>query len=119
MHGKLASLFLAAALAGMSSTAFAMPGQPVHVGGATASDDTAPVIKVANGCGPGGYRGPYGACHAYGTGPFRADITGCSATTGAGTAALRASGAALGAIAVTRPTTAACPAAAGNSRLGL
>lgn len=70
MHGKLAFLFLVAALAGMSSTAFAMPGQPVDVGGATASDDTAPVIKVANGCGPGGYRGQYGACHAYGTGPF-------------------------------------------------
>lgn len=49
-------------------------------------------------------------------GRFRADITGRFATTGAGTAALRASGAAPGAIAV---TTAACPAAAGNSRLGL
>ncbi|MBN8996922.1 MAG: hypothetical protein J0H94_17020 [Rhizobiales bacterium] len=28
------------------------------------------VIQVANGCGPNKYRGPYGACHKYGTGPY-------------------------------------------------
>lgn len=69
MHGKLASLVAAAVLSATSSAAFAMPGQPA-LAGTAASGDTALVIKVANGCGPGGYRGPYGACHAYGSGPF-------------------------------------------------
>jgi hypothetical protein len=27
-------------------------------------------VAAANGCGPAGYRGPGGACHHYGTGPF-------------------------------------------------
>jgi hypothetical protein len=26
--------------------------------------------KAADGCGPGGYRGPGGACHRFGTGPY-------------------------------------------------
>ena len=28
------------------------------------------IVPVANGCGPGRYRGPGGACHPYGRGPF-------------------------------------------------
>lgn len=44
-------------------------------------------IQVANGCGGGRYRGPEGACHAFGTGPFprgyngpyRANWNGCRA----------------------------------------
>ena len=28
------------------------------------------VIQVANGCGANKYRGPYGSCHRYGTGPY-------------------------------------------------
>ena len=28
------------------------------------------IVRVANGCGPGWYRGPMGACHRYGNGPF-------------------------------------------------
>lgn len=28
------------------------------------------VIQVANGCGPNKYRGPYGSCHRFGTGPY-------------------------------------------------
>jgi hypothetical protein len=28
------------------------------------------IIAVADGCGWGFYRGPYGACHQYGTGPY-------------------------------------------------
>jgi hypothetical protein len=28
------------------------------------------IILAADGCGPGWYRGPYGACHVYGTGPY-------------------------------------------------
>jgi hypothetical protein len=27
------------------------------------------IIHVAQGCGPGRYRGPYGACHRWGHGP--------------------------------------------------
>jgi hypothetical protein len=31
---------------------------------------------IANGCGPNGYRGPMGACHRYGTGPFPSGYSG-------------------------------------------
>lgn len=31
---------------------------------------TSRVVPVANGCGPGWYRGPGGACHPFGRGPF-------------------------------------------------
>jgi hypothetical protein len=34
------------------------------------STETAIAIPVANGCGWHGYRGPMGACHSFGTGPF-------------------------------------------------
>lgn len=34
------------------------------------ADGSSMVIHVANGCGPRGYRGPNGACHSYGTGPY-------------------------------------------------
>lgn len=30
----------------------------------------AELVPVANGCGPGRYRGPYGSCHKFGTGPY-------------------------------------------------
>lgn len=33
-------------------------------------DDGSLLNKVANGCGPNRYRGPGGACHRFGTGPF-------------------------------------------------
>lgn len=68
MHKRFALLLAAATLAGLS-TAVAMPARPLPTGIA-APDASALVLQVANGCGPGGYRGPYGACHAYGTGPF-------------------------------------------------
>ena len=31
---------------------------------------------AADGCGPGGYRGPYGSCHRYGTGPYPGGYNG-------------------------------------------
>lgn len=34
------------------------------------------VVPVANGCGGGRYRGPGGACHRYGTGPFPGGYNG-------------------------------------------
>jgi hypothetical protein len=37
---------------------------------------SAPVILVANGCGAGWYRGPGGACHPYGRGPYPAGYYG-------------------------------------------
>lgn len=69
MQGKFASLLAVAVLAGASSAAFALPTLPA-LGGIAAPGASALVLRVANGCGPGGYRGPYGACHSYGTGPF-------------------------------------------------
>lgn len=51
------------ALAAISSPSQALQIQPsVEVSSA--------VIQVANGCGVRGYRGPNGACHSYGTGPY-------------------------------------------------
>lgn len=34
------------------------------------NDASSLVIQVANGCGVNRYRGPYGSCHRYGTGPY-------------------------------------------------
>ncbi|WP_374115105.1 GCG_CRPN prefix-to-repeats domain-containing protein [Ancylobacter mangrovi] len=31
---------------------------------------TVQIVPVANGCGPGWYRGPGGACHRFGLGPY-------------------------------------------------
>ncbi|TDR93045.1 GCG_CRPN prefix-to-repeats domain-containing protein [Enterovirga rhinocerotis] len=69
MHGRLVSLLAAVGLASLSSAALAMPIPPSPIG-ASASDISPLVVRVANGCGPDGYRGPYGACHSYGTGPY-------------------------------------------------
>ena len=46
------------------STSHAMPLSPV---GKSASDD---IIRVADGCGPGFHRGPYGACRPLYSCPF-------------------------------------------------
>jgi hypothetical protein len=53
-----------ALLAGAASSASALPRSPVSLSPASE------IVPVANGCGPGGYRGPMGACHPYGRGPF-------------------------------------------------
>lgn len=67
---RRAASFLAAAMfAGLASMAFAMPIQP-SVTETAATDASALIVQVANGCGPDGYRGPYGACHRDGTGPY-------------------------------------------------
>jgi len=52
-----------AAAAILSSQSEAMPIQPL-------GDDASMVVKVANGCGPGWHRGPGGACHRFGRGPY-------------------------------------------------
>src|SRR6202000_660460 len=53
----------AAALAAAVSPSQAMPVlQP--------ATDSSMIIHVANGCGPGWYRGPGGACHRFGFGPY-------------------------------------------------
>ena len=66
------AVVLGLGLAAMTS-AQAMPLAPL---GQTTSDDGA-IIRVADGCGPGWHRGPYGACRplyncppGWHTGPF-------------------------------------------------
>ena len=60
---KNITLVLGAAIAAATSSQLqAMPSEPVS--------DASPVVQVANGCGPGRYRGPGGACHWYGRGPY-------------------------------------------------
>ena len=63
MLKKLAIVLTATALAATASSSQAMPIQPVIEGSPA-------VIQVASGCGPHGYRGPNGACHSFGTGPY-------------------------------------------------
>lgn len=67
MLEKFASVAAAAALLG----AVAVPSQAMPL--AQPADDSGMsslVIHIANGCGNHGYRGPNGACHSYGTGPY-------------------------------------------------
>jgi hypothetical protein len=52
-----------AALATVASQSEAMPVQQPAAGSSM-------IIHVANGCGPGWYRGPGGACHRFGHGPY-------------------------------------------------
>jgi hypothetical protein len=52
-------------LATSTLSASAMP-----IPAAQPSTETAIAIPVANGCGWHGYRGPMGACHSFGAGPF-------------------------------------------------
>lgn len=47
-------LLLGAAMLLLSTASEAMPMAPLHSG--------ATITQVAQGCGPGGWRGPYGAC---------------------------------------------------------
>lgn len=61
VHIAIAAGLLFAATSAASAFP-AQPGQPGIHEGAT--------ILVANGCGEGRYRGPGGACHRFGTGPF-------------------------------------------------
>jgi hypothetical protein len=63
MLRKLAFVLTITTIAGAASPSQAMPIQPP-------ADGSSMVIQVANGCGRGGYRGPNGACHSFGTGPY-------------------------------------------------
>jgi hypothetical protein len=61
---KTLTLFLSAAIAATTTSELrAMPIQPL-------SDMSPMVVQIANGCGPNRYRGPGGACHLYGRGPY-------------------------------------------------
>ena len=56
------------ALATVALAGAATPSQALPV--LSGAEGSSMIIKVANGCGPRGYRGPNGACHSYGTGPY-------------------------------------------------
>jgi len=49
-------------LLAVSAAKAAMPAIPL-------AGSNAPVVLAADGCGPGWYRGPGGACHRFGYGP--------------------------------------------------
>ncbi len=53
----------AAALAATASPPQAMPFP-------SSAETPSVIVPVANGCGPGWYRGPGGACHRFGRGPY-------------------------------------------------
>jgi hypothetical protein len=56
---KILIATVAIATAGLFATASqAMPAAPVH------QDEATAIIKVVDGCGPNGHRGPYGHCRA-------------------------------------------------------
>ena len=56
------------ALATVALAGAATPSQALPV--LSGAEGSSMIIKVANGCGPRGYRGPNGARHSYGTGPY-------------------------------------------------
>ncbi len=63
MLKTLAPVLMVAGLVLADGSPQAMPFQP-------AAAKTAMIVQVADGCGPGRYRGPGGACHPYGRGPY-------------------------------------------------
>ncbi len=70
MLEKLAFALAAGALAVAAAPSQAMPIRPPSL------DEAALIVPVANGCGRDAYRGPNGACHSYGTGPYPAGYSG-------------------------------------------
>ncbi|TCR60640.1 hypothetical protein [Bosea sp. BK604] len=56
------------ALFASASPTSAMPMTAMPITGA--GDAGSLLVEVADGCGPNRYRGPGGACHRYGTGPY-------------------------------------------------
>ncbi len=52
-----------AALAAAASPSQAMPFP-------SSAETSSMIVHIANGCGPGWYRGPGGACHRFGHGPY-------------------------------------------------
>jgi hypothetical protein len=59
----------------LDALAFDSKNDAVH-DAAAARESKASLIFVADGCGGDGYRGPNGACHRFGTGPFRGGYSG-------------------------------------------
>jgi hypothetical protein len=58
----------AVALGVLTFAASAMPSQAMPIQPLT--DASSMVVQVADGCGGGRYRGPYGSCHRFGRGPY-------------------------------------------------
>ncbi|WP_413993708.1 GCG_CRPN prefix-to-repeats domain-containing protein [Labrys okinawensis] len=52
------------AFAVASPTYAGVPTAPLGAGASSL------IVPAAQGCGQGRYRGPYGSCHRYGTGPY-------------------------------------------------
>ena len=83
MQMRLLNLPVAVGL--LFASTFAASALPAGPAGPIVSGETS--ILIANGCGGGRYRGPEGACHRFGRGPFpggydgpyRADWNGCRA----------------------------------------
>ena len=63
MLKTLALVLTAGALPTAVSPSAAMPFQP-------STDRWSMIVRVAEGCGPDRYRGPGGACHRFGRGPY-------------------------------------------------
>jgi hypothetical protein len=61
------TVVIAASVLGLSALPL-MPANAMPIGNGV--DTPSLTIQVADGCGPGRYRGPGGACHVYGRGPF-------------------------------------------------
>lgn len=69
MRKKFAIAFGVSAILLAASQSEAMPAAPQ-------ADRASLTIQIANGCGRGGYRGPYGSCHRFGTGPYPGGYSG-------------------------------------------
>ena len=63
MPKTLALILAAATVAVAASPSEAMPFPPP-------ADKSSMIVQVPDGCGPGRYRGPGGACHRFGRGPY-------------------------------------------------
>ena len=109
MLNRVAFVLTAGALLALSSPSKSMPVPRF-------GDGSSVLVRIADGCGPGRYRGPGGACHPFGRGPYPDGYWGTATPAlPTGMAVRPATGAVPGATAGTRPITAGCPAAAGNS----
>ena len=66
------SLLALALVAGLScaTAPAAHAAVPMNLAPAPVATLNSGIILAADGCGPGWYRGPGGACHAYGSGPY-------------------------------------------------
>jgi len=68
----LKSLAFAAVVSAFALNAGPSQSMPLQVPEA----DSADVIQIADGCGRGKYRGPWGSCHRFGTGPYPGGYNG-------------------------------------------